>query len=65
MDIKNINIKELIERITEDGVVTKHEHQMLLDAVSADGVLTEEEAKAVAGLMQRINDGELKVFSDY
>jgi len=59
-----VDIKELVERIAEDGMVTKHEHQMLLDAISEDGQLSDEEAKGVARLMKMINDGELKVF-DY
>jgi len=56
-----MNIKELIDRVIEDGVVTAHEHKMVLDAVSQDGVLDQDEAREIKRLMQLISEGKVTI----
>lgn len=56
-----MNIKELVERVMEDGVVTKKEHQKILKEISKDGQLDEDEAKEIQRLVDKIDSGELTV----
>jgi len=56
-----MKLRELIERITADGVVTTEEHQMILTAVSEDGKLDQQEAEEIKHLMLMINQGKIKL----
>ena len=55
------SIKELLDRIIEDGVMTAEEHSEFIRRVNADGEIDDEESEQIARLFQLISDGKLKV----
>ena len=57
-------IKELVDRIIEDGVMSKEEHEEFIKRVNADGEVDEEEATQITRLFQLISEGKLKVVRD-
>ena len=55
------SIKELLDRIIEDGVMTGDEHSEFIRRVNADGEIDDEESEQIARLFQLISEGKLKV----
>ncbi len=56
-----MSIKELVDRIIEDGVITKAEHEEFLLKVKENGKIDSEESKQISRLRKMIEKGELKI----
>ncbi len=56
-----MSIKKLVDRIIEDGVITKAEHEKFLRKVKEDDKIDQEESKQISRLREMIEKGELKV----
>ena len=56
-----MSIKKLVDRIIEDGVITKAEHEEFLRKVKEDDKIDQEESKQTSRLREMIEKGELKV----
>ncbi len=56
-----MSIKELVDRIIEDGVITKAEHEEFLLKVKENGKIDSEESKQISRLREMIEKGELKI----
>lgn len=55
------SIKEKVDRIIEDGVMTEDEHQEFMDTVYADGEVDDEESEQISRIFALIKEGKLKV----
>lgn len=58
------SIKELVDKIIEDGVLTREEHDSFIDQVHADGEIDQEESEQISRLFKLIQDGTLKVVDE-
>jgi len=58
------SIKELVDQIIEDGVLTREEHDSFIEQVHADGEIDEEESEQISRLFKLIQDGTLKVVDE-
>jgi polyhydroxyalkanoate synthesis regulator phasin len=56
-----MSIKQLVDRIVADGVLTEKEHQEFLNKVREDNRIDPEESEQIARLMKMIENGELNV----
>ena len=56
-----MSIKKLVDRIIEDGVITKAEYEEFLRKVKEDDKIDQEESKQIARLREMIEKGELQV----
>ena len=56
-----MSIKKLVDRIIEDGVITKAEHEEFLRKVKEDDKIDQEESKQISRLREMIEKGELKI----
>ena len=54
-------IKDLVDRIVADGVLTEEEHREFIDSINADGEIDEDEGLQMARLFQLISEGKVKV----
>ncbi len=59
--MKELNIKALVERILEDGILTAAEQRELNAAILADGVVSPEEKVEIERLWELIKNGEIEV----
>jgi polyhydroxyalkanoate synthesis regulator phasin len=57
-------IKELVDQIIQDGVLTREEHDSFIEQVHADGQIDEEESAQISRLFRLIQDGTLKVVDE-
>ena len=57
------NIKDLFERIIEDGVITDDEYQELMDQIHKDGEIDAEESTLISRMFKLIQSGEVKVIN--
>lgn len=55
------DIKELLDQILDDGVMTEEEHEEFMSAVYADGVIDDEESEQISRIFKLIQDGRLKI----
>ncbi|MDD2943774.1 MAG: hypothetical protein PHC51_12510 [bacterium] len=55
------DIKELLDQILDDGVMTENEHEEFMSAVYADGVVDEEESEQISRIFKLIQEGKLKI----
>jgi hypothetical protein len=55
------SIKELVDRIIEDGVLSPEEHAEFIKHVTADGQVDREESEQIKRVFQLISEGKLKV----
>ncbi len=58
------SIKELVDQIIADGVLTREEHDAFIDQVHADGQIDEEESEQISRLFRMIQEGTLKVVDE-
>ncbi len=56
-----MSIKQLVDRIVADGVITKAEHEEFLRKVKEDGKIDKEESEQISRLREMIEKGELKI----
>lgn len=54
-------IKELVDQIIQDGILTREEHDSFIEQVHADGQIDEEESAQISRLFKLIQEGKLKV----
>lgn len=59
-----MSIKELVDQIIEDGVLTREEHDAFIEKVHADGQIDDEESEQISRLFKMIQDGTLKVVDE-
>lgn len=59
-----MSIKELVDQIIEDGVLTREEHDDFIERVHADGQIDDEESEQISRLFKLIQDGTLKVVDE-
>lgn len=57
-------LKEMLDQFIEDGVLTREEHDLFIDAISADGRIDQEERAQITRMFQLIRDGKLKVVDE-
>ena len=57
-------VKELVDQIIADGVLTREEHDSFIEQVHADGQIDEEESEQISRLFRLIQDGTLKVVDE-
>lgn len=57
-------IKELVDRYVEDGVMTKQEHESLIEQIHKDGVIDENESEQIARVFKLISAGELVIVDE-
>ncbi len=58
-----MNIKELTDRIVEDGVLTQEEYRMFMDHVDADGLIDAAEEAQIKRILRMIQHRELSVIT--
>jgi hypothetical protein len=58
------SIKELVDQIIEDGVLTREEHDSFIEQVHADGEIDQEESEQISRLFRLIQEGKLKVVDE-
>ena len=54
-------IKELLDRIIEDAVLTAEEHEEFIARINEDGEIDEEESQQLVRLFDLIREGKLRV----
>ena len=57
-------LKEMLDQFIEDGVLTREEHDLFIDAISKDGKIDQEERAEISRMFQLIRDGKLKVVDE-
>ena len=57
-------VKELVDQIIADGVLTREEHDSFIEQVHADGQIDAEESEQISRLFRLIQDGTLKVVDE-
>lgn len=58
------SIKEMLDQFIEDGVLTRDEHDLFIDAISKDGKIDQEERAEISRMFQLIREGKLKVVDE-
>jgi len=58
------SIKELVDQIIADGVLTREEHDSFIEQVHADGEIDQEESEQISRLFRMIQEGQLKVVDE-
>lgn len=59
-----MGIKELVDKLVEDGVITSSEHEEFINLVHKDGVVDDEESAQIARVFSMISEGTLKVVDE-
>ena len=54
------DIKGIMDRIVEDGVVTREEHDELMESMHKDGMIDEEESAQISRMFSLLQEGENK-----
>ncbi|MCC6220324.1 MAG: TerB family tellurite resistance protein [Deltaproteobacteria bacterium] len=57
----NIDIKEFVDRIVEDGVMTNAEHDMLMHLIHKDGKIDDDESEQISRIFRLMKVGKLKI----
>ncbi|OVE79816.1 hypothetical protein BVY02_02210 [bacterium J17] len=55
------NIKDMVDRFVEDGVMTREEHDEFVEAMHKDGDIDEEEKAEITRIFTLIREGKLKI----
>ncbi|MCB0345792.1 MAG: hypothetical protein KDD66_11795 [Bdellovibrionales bacterium] len=58
------NIKEMVDKYIEDGVMTREEHDEFIKLVHADGVIDDEESEQISRIFKLISDGKLVIVDE-
>lgn len=58
------SLKDLVDRIIEDGVLTNDEHQEFMDRVHQDGQIDAEESEQISRIFKLIQEGKLQVVDE-
>ena len=56
-----MNIKTFVDKIVQDGKLTREEHLQFLYAVQEDGKVDSEEREQINRIFNMIKNGEIKV----
>jgi polyhydroxyalkanoate synthesis regulator phasin len=56
-----MNIKTFVDKIVQDGKLTREEHLQFLYAVQEDGKVDNEEREQINRIFNMIKNGEIKV----
>ena len=56
-----MNIKERVDKIIEDKIITRAEYQEFLESVMDDGEIDPQESEQITRLRKLIDSGKLKV----
>lgn len=56
-----MDLKEFVDRIVADGVLTNAEHEMLMNLIHKDGKIDEEESAQISRIFRLMKAGKLKV----
>lgn len=59
-----MGIKELVDQYIADGVLTREEHDQLINSISADGEIDQEESAQISRIFQLIASGQLKIVDE-
>ena len=54
-------IKELLDQIIEDGIMTQEEHDTFITQISADGKIDADESAQISRLFRLIQEGKVRV----
>jgi hypothetical protein len=55
-----MTLKELVDRVVADGIITPEEHQEIVDKVCSDPEVTMEERRELARLRELIDSGAVR-----
>ncbi len=58
------NIKEMVDKYVEDGVMTREEHEEFIKLVHQDGVIDDEESEQISRIFSLINEGKLVIVDE-
>jgi len=58
-----MKLRELIDRVVADGIITPDEHRQIVDAVCDDPAVSEEERTELARIRQLIDEGKVRFAS--
>ena len=56
-----MSIKDMVDQIIANGVITKEEHEAFLRKVNEDNKIDPEESKQISRIRKMIEEGTLKV----
>lgn len=62
--MSDINIKEMVDKYVEDGVMTRQEHEEFIQLVHKDGVIDEAESEQISRIFNLINEGKLVIVDE-
>ena len=62
--INTISVKEVVDLIIADGVITPSENKFFVELIEADGVIDKEEGLQVVRLYDLIKSGNVKVINE-
>ena len=55
------SVKEMLDQFIADGVLTRDEHDMFIEQVSADGKIDDDERAQISRMFALINEGKLVI----
>lgn len=58
------SIKEFFDKIIEDGVITREEHDDFMDSIYGDGKVDEEESAQISRMFQLVKEGKIKIIDE-
>ena len=56
-----LSVKELLDQIMEDGVITRDEHDEFVEAIFADGQIDDDENAQITRMFEAIKAGKIKI----
>ena len=59
-----MKLKQLIDRVVADGVITPDEHKQIVDMVCSDPDVTDEERRELNRLRELIDSGDVRFALD-
>lgn len=59
-----MSIKELVDQILEDGVLTEEEHERFIEMVYADGEVDQDESEQISRIFALIREGKITVVNE-
>lgn len=57
-------VRELFDRIIEDGVITRAEHDDFMELIHEDGRIDKEESEQISRMFKLISEGKLKIVDE-
>lgn len=57
-------IKQMVDRYIEDGVMTREEHEEFIQLVHKDGVIDDDESEQISRIFKLINEGKLVIVDE-